>query len=848
MSKARTSSRAPDVVLLGPTIDAVEFGSKASTLGLLVGAGLDVPPGFAVRKREPSAAAGTTRELEAARRAMLEDALPGELVRRIQEECEALGPGAVAVRSSSTREDLASLSGAGLQDSFLNVEGLPAVLDAVRSCWASLLTERAVHYLSQMGVSWQDAGIGVVVQRMVRAEVSGIAFTRDPLSGARQTVINASWGLGSSVASGAISPDSFAVDPSGSILRRSIGEKRSMVVAVPGGLAEVATDDRGLDPCLDDEQVRAIAALAARIEGLLGAPQDVEWAIADGRIWVLQARPITALPGNGRRGGPRTVWSNVNVGEALPGVASPLTWSILSAFSDLGFRRAFGALGCQVPHGATLVGNFRGRIYLNLTEFMAIASQVPGLDPRTLLALGGGGGLAQLEADVPRLGSGGFLLRLPVTAGRLVASNLGLSARVSRFARDFAGARRRFAARDLGALSGPELAKVLDELGALLDRTGSLMLTCASNFLSSFLVLRHLLERLLPLEARRLELDLLSGSLEVESAAPGRELARIADLARRDPAARDLILGAGADRLGLADLPASSPVRAQLERFLDTFGYRAVREAELMTPRWREDPRVIFAALAAHLRARGEGRAAVDQRARALALIEAGLGRVSGAMVRAAAGRAARFAAERERMRARVTEVLGMVRAVALEVGSRLGGPDDGFMLSLDEMRGFCAGEALDLEPRIAARRAQWERDRSLPDPPGTFVGAPPPAEIVANLGDALEGLPASPGTATGPARVLVDPADAASLREGEVLVVRSADVGWAPLSLVASAVVCELGGTLSHAAIVAREYGVPAVVNVAGAARRIRTGDRVTVSGDAGKVWIHQAVGPSAG
>jgi len=197
----------------------------------------------------------------------------------------------------------------------------------------------------------------------------------------------------------------------------------------------------------------------------------------------------------------------------------------------------------------------------------------------------------------------------------------------------------------------------------------------------------------------------------------------------------------------------------------------------------------------------------------------------------------------REHLRASVTEVLGMYRALALEVGGRLGDREAAFMLTIDEVRELCAGrlDAASVQPRIRARRAQYDRDRSLPDPPRTFVGEPPVVEV-AELGDGeLQGLAASPGEARGRARVLSDPSEAGSLRDGEVLVIACADVGWAPLFLVAAGVVAELGGTLSHAAIVAREYGVPAVVNVANATRLIRTGDSVVVSGDRGRVTVER-------
>lgn len=839
------------------SLSRLRFGGKAATLQALVAAGFDVPAGFAIaREAVPralyEAVTDEPADLERAQATVLAAPLPEALLDAVARAYAELGGGAVAVRSSTTSEDLATLSGAGIQDSFLNVTGLAAVAGAIRASWASFFAERAVGYLRQMGVSLSSVGLGVVVQRMVHADVAGVLFTRDPVSGGRQTIVNAAWGLGPSVASGLVSPDTFVVDPAARrVVRATVGDKRSRLVAAGEGVEVRAVSlEQSRRACLDEAAVLSLASLGERVAAVLGGPQDVEWAVEGERTWLLQARPITALPAAHAAPDvprPRAVWSNVNVGEALPGVASPLTWSILAAFSDLGFRRAFASLGCKVPRGVTLVGNFRGRIYLNLSAFMTIASQVPGLEPRTLVDLGGGGGANELEATITRARPWGFLARLPLTVPRFVAANAAVGARVTRFDAWFVARRKAFAARDLAGASWNELVGVVDELDGMLRRTGALMLTCASNFLSGFLALGTLLGRLCPDQASRLQLELLAGSEDVESAAPGRELARIAALARQDPVALRLLSGSEAGAVHLEDLPPASPVRRALEEFLATYGYRAVREAELMTPRWREDPTLLFATLRLHLAAPRDRAAASDParaHLRAIETVQARAGRLGAAAVQVAARRAARFAALRERLRARVTEVLGMYRALALEVGRRLGDPEAAFMLTIGEIRDLCAGrlEARSLEPRVRARRAQWERDRRLPDPPRTFVGEPPIVSPDRGPGapdGELEGLPASPGVITGPARVLTDPAEAATLREGEILVVPCADVGWAPLFLVAGGVVAELGGTLSHASIVAREYGVPAVVNVANATRLIHTGDRVTVSGDRGRVSV---------
>jgi pyruvate,water dikinase len=547
----------------------------------------------------------------------------------------------------------------------------------------------------------------------------------------------------------------------------------------------------------------------------------------------------------------RIVWSNVNVGEALPGVATPLTWSVLSNFSDLGFRRAFGAVGCKVPRDAELVGNFRGRIYLNLTEFVSIASQVPGLKPRTLMALGGGGEVERLEAQLASQSSAGFFLRLPVTVTRFVRENYRLTARVEEFERFIEEERERYRAMDLRILAPSALSKTLRDLEQLLDYAGAVMLNCYGNLLMSVVALRVVLDVVARRQSERIERALLTGLADVESAAPGLALWHIAEMARADEPARALILAREPASLRVETLP-DGPTRRALENYLAAYGFRGAREAEIATPRWREDPSLLFATLRAQL-ARGDTRERpvdVERRQRAIRdAAQAELDRLLPAPARAAVRHllslVQRFARLRERLRAHVTEVLGMFREVALDASRRVraqepqADDDAAFFLTLEELHAVLAGDVRSVAPLVRQRRQQYERDRALPDPPDTFVGYPPAVQAPLPDTNALHGLAASSGRVEGRARVLSSPNDAKDLEAGEILVAPYADVGWSPLFTVAAAVVTDLGGPLSHASVVAREYGVPSVVNVKIGTRVIKNGDLLRVDGDAGTVEI---------
>jgi pyruvate,water dikinase len=855
--------------------DATSFGHKGATLGELLRAGFPVPAGFAIsgeafrRHAERALGAGWWNRRvvpHEAHRRLVEVELDGDLVALVASAYERLGAGdpLVAVRSSSTAEDSAARSFAGIQESLVGVAGVRSVLDAMRCVWASLWSESAQAYLEpQLAGLEEPVMVGVVVQLLVNPDVAGVLFTRNPITGAAtEVVINSSFGLGEPVLSGLLSPDLFVVNKkSFCLIDKAISKKSFKIVIQNGHRTRIKLDaERATEASLDEASLKRLTELGLRVEATLAGARDIEWALADGEVWLLQARPITGpvMPGP-ERGAPGDlpghqgdVWTNANVGEALPGVATPLTWSIAARYSEHGFRRAFAALGCDVPEGVVLVARFRGRIYLNLTRFSEIAAQLPFLSPMTIAELGGARWPAGFEpaARTYTLGAGArFVQRLPRVIARLVGQNIAVERQVAAIEARVAASAQRMARKPLALDDRAHLDAELVAVGELLEATGDAMLTCSANSLGSFLAVRFLVHRWLGDHAPGLEHELLSGAADLESAKPGIALRHMAEAARSDAEATRILLETDLHALRVESFPRGSQVRRDLESFQAAHGYRAVREAELMTPRWSEEPTVIFAALREYLRSGGPlpGRgleARMSARRAALERVESRLGPVRGSVIRHLVEAARRYSRLRERLRARVTQVLGLYRTIALEVSRRIGPPESGFFLTIDEVhRALEAGDGAwrELGPTIVARRLEYERFKRLPDPPATFVGSPPETveQACARASWELVGLPASPGRASGAARVLLDHRQAGELRAGEVLVVSCADVGWSPLFLLAGALVTELGGVLSHAAVVAREYGVPAVVGVVGATQRIETGQQLVVDGDSGRVVV---------
>ena len=856
------------------------YGGKARGLAALARAGFPVPAAYAMPGWVGDSFYSSTLDVADRPRALLrtpyvpderlegiaarvrEATLPADVVRAVQDSLLAMreeGATSFAVRSSATHEDQEGASAAGMHTTALNLTREDEVLEAIKLCWSSLFRPRVLSYLRTLDEDL-SVSVGVVIQAMVPAEVSGVLFTANPLTGdVGEVVINAAYGLGTQVVDGRVTPDTYRVDKTTGQLRdRIIGDKAQQTLLERGGgvrEVDVPTAERER-AALSEQQLLHLTELSKRIERHFGDARDVEWAIVDQQVYVLQARPIVVPRVRNRRSTRRDrpidrrklVWSNANVGEALPGVATPFTWSVLSQFSDLGFRRAFGAMGCTVPRDAELVGDFRGRIYINLTEFSAIMSQIPWIHPSMLLRLGGGQYARELDAVVADRGSRGFILRLPQTVSRYVRENFRLGARIEDFEAYFAEERVRIGSIDPRILEPSGLDRMLGDVEHLLDETGSIMLTAYANLLSAVLGLIAILRIFARDRVSGLYRDLLSGLQDVSSARPGFALWQIAQLARDEPEVAELLRTRPLGELRVETLPPGR-TRDALGGFLLEFGYRGVREAEIGEPRWSEDPTLMFAALRSHLDSDVDlgVRERMLQHAREEA--ERQLSKSVPLPLRPAVHKlldvVRRYMRMREHLRGHVVEVLGMFRRVALETSRRIEArePEAGhnavFFLTLAEVRRVLHDENDRVALRVQRRRLEYERNRALPEPPTTFVGFPPEDSKVQAAAKHLQGLAASRGIAEGRVRILRDPVQAAAFVPGEVLVVAAADTGWAPLFLAASGVITELGGPLSHAAIILREYGVPAVVNVASATRSLRDGDIVRVDGDKGTVDV---------
>ena len=811
-----------------------QAGGKGSTLIQLYRAGFPVPPGFVVTSdayRAFVAANGldallveTLVDGDSARiRAAFEEAeIPPSVTAAVRDAYVVLGEGEVAVRSSALAEDSATASFAGQHETFLEISGVDALLAAVRRCWASLWSERALIYRDHLGLDGTPA-MAVVVQRMVSAAWAGVAFTRDPVNGSRDAVVvEAVAGTGETLVSGRATPDRYVVGRGEELPQAS------------GGV-------------LDDGRLAAVVRLARDVESWAGQAQDVEWALDGvGEVYLLQARAITAAPRNVCRNQvfqkkpgfySATHWTRDNVGEVIPDPVTPLSWSVLGPLGNRSFAGVLRRLGLAGYPDAGLFGRFYGHVYFNQTLFQAIMSRFypsrAGWRAAPRLAL------TALRALL-------LLRRQPEESEGVIEMILER--------------RRSEEGLNLAALSpGDVLARLADwrRLGVAVMEVHLAVSVIAE-------LLYQALDKLSACwsDGEVAAAALTTGLTGVRSAETGQALIALARQVCQDKRLRDLVLVTTPETLParLAETKAGRALWSRIEAFLSEHGHSAAQEFELAAPRWRDEPAVVLGALQAHVRAAvpplssppsGGIEGGIAARLEAVAQVEGRVWLPKRWLFHYLLRWTQSFIVARENLKYHFVVAHSRLRQLYLALADQfvaagqLNDPDDVFFLTAAEVAALAdesLESALDL---VVERRRAWAADRRTA-PPLAFEqradGCLHPASLPAapdDGGQLLHGFAASPGSYTGRARVLRSPTDGAAIEPGEVLVAQATNPGWAPLLLAAGALVTEIGGTLSHGAIIAREYGLPAVLNVAGATRHICTGQIVHVDGSRGTVRL---------
>ncbi len=882
--------------------DVALVGGKAANLGVLIQAVLPVPPGFVLLTsayrcyvEENGLAEGIDRlagqvakespeQLEEAARAIRElfeqGIMPDELKQALMEAYHKLGDSEVAVRSSATAEDLIGASFAGQQETYLNVRGEERLLAAVKCCWASLWTARAMAYREQKSIGAKGLSLAVIVQQMVPAEVAGILFTVNPVTGAEdEMLMNAAWGLGEAIVGGRVNPDRVRVEKStGRENEVIIGDKKVMTVATPEGTNEVAVEqERQRQEALLSEQVAELARLGREIEELAGEPQDIEWAIAGGQAFILQARPVTAIASRERFSHAREIaadeipvppgddawdsgdtlpaqpfdlWTRTNVGENLPFPITPLTSTGFPALFQLDKQQQEGVQGQAARR-------FYGRLYINEGLILHNMVETFGIPPSFIGMIWGSHRKGKMQVPgkwrplrllfgLPKLLSQGF-----------GGSQKGPKLTPHEFFAQIDSQVNEFLQKDLSRLD--DRALWAEGLPAWSKRGGTVFATNVRISTPAGLTL-SLLERMVGWWTKRKDLvpDLVTALPGIYSAEVGPMLWRMAQTLQELDLAPVVLDNSPAEALTiLRAMPEAKPFHEQLAAFLERHGHRCPNEVEFLKPRWMEAPEQVIELVANYLRA-GENinplAMETQQRKRreeAVLQIEAQLDPLRRRMFRFLLKRTQQALPVRDNSRYYTTKFLLPTRLVFVELGRRwaergwLTAPADIFFLTLKEVEAIVeAGRptaiSKDIRALTAARRIAYDYWFTIV--PADVIGSDgkPVIEEEENT-QVMEGIPVSGGKVRGRARIVLDPREAATLQVGEILVTQATDPGWTPVFPLVSGLVLEIGGQISHGAIVAREYGLPAVVNVIGATRSIKDGQVITVDGTNGRVLLEE-------
>ena len=837
-----------------------QLGGKAGALASLRRFGLPIPAWFVVA---PGAA------MQSGWEAAVEGAL-----RRLAPNGEP-----VAVRSSAAGEDGVEHSYAGQLESYLFVRA-ENVVARVRDVWESAESARVAAYRAERRITSASVP-AVLVQRMVDAEKSGVAFSADPVSGRRgRCVVAAAFGLGTALVSGADDADTVVVERAGEIVDRKTATKRVAHRRGPEGdvvEVELAPTD-STTPVLSDSEARAVAALARRAALHAGGPQDIEWAFERGELYLLQSRPITSLAALGDPDGPPALWDNSNIAESYGGVTTPLTYSFARYVYEEVYRQFLAIVGVPAAtiedNGDALrrmIGLVRGRVYYNLYSWYRALALLPGfrLNRRFMeQMMGVREGLPEALAAELSASSRGARWRDALGVLRMGRRLVSANFRIERSVRAFHARLDRALAGSGVPLSDMRPDEIVAHYRTL---EGELLRNWDAPLLNDFFAmihfgaLRKLATKWCGDDAGTLQNDLVAGDGAIVSAEPARRIREMATIAAQDSAVVEALTSGNPD-IALAAVRRTPALATRYDEYLSRFGDRCLDELKLETETLDDDPALLLDAIGRAAASpatstaseRADFRGDAERRA---------FGALRGHplrrwVFRRVLGQARGRVRDRENLRFERTRVFGRVRRIFLELGKRfaaLGLLDEGrdvFWLEVDEALGVVDGTAtsINLRALVEARRSEFAEYEATAAPPDRFEtrgmvhqgrqweAVPAPVAAPVAGGEQRTGTGCYPGLVRGPVRVVRDPRDA-GLRPGEILVAERTDPGWVMLFPAASGLLVERGSLLSHSAIVARELGIPAVVSVAGLTQWLETGDMVEMDGRAGTIRrLHRA------
>lgn len=807
--------------------------------------------------------------------------LPSELESFFTHHYKLFNRPLIAVRSSAIDEDSALHSFAGQLSSYLYITTLEDYLTAIKECWASAYSERGLVYRQQNKLNTEDIQVAVVVQEMIDPDKSGVAFSCDPITGDPEKIIlNSVYGVGEGLVSGLLDADTYKLEKeSAKVLEQDLVEKKRKLTRDPkGGCLEVDVEESLQNvSSLSDQEISELAEVVNKIEALYHFPQDIEWAIYQGKVYLLQARPVTTEVR--ARLGTLFIWDNSNIVESYGGLTMPLTFGFARYVYHQVYLQFCEILMVPWKHIRqmdfflqNMLGLFYGRVYYNLLNWYKLTSILPGYKyNRSFMETMMGTNEALQDEIAERVKPPSFQndlgsrFRRVLTGFKFFYFHLNIQHIVDRFLEEFHPIYNKFRRLDYSKMEASEIYGHYQKL----ER--EMLWKWHAPIINDFLCMVHygifkkLTEKWLAHLGDAFHNDLMAGNGNLESAEPTKRLIVLASEIEKNPELKTLIMTTdNQDCLESLKQSAHQDFFHKIEDYIDRFGFRCMSEMKLEQKDLHQDPSLLFIFLKNLL---NSGQTDLEKyevrekeiRQNAEKLLDQNLKGIKRTLYSWSLHHARKAVMNRENTRFCRTRIYGVVRAMFYGIGKDytakniIDCPEDLFYLSLEELKGSMEGynTIQDLRKVIEVRRAEYARYGEGDEPaPRFYTRGPnywnnvhfPQEEVVIDESELkenqLKGLGCCPGMVEGTVKVIMGPDDDLTLN-GEILVTHRTDPGWIPFYPSASGLLVERGGLLSHSAIVAREMGLPTIVSIKGLTKKLKTGMKVRFDGESGLIEI---------
>jgi phosphohistidine swiveling domain-containing protein len=758
----------------------------------------------------------------------------------------------LAVRSSATLEDGKEFSFAGIHSSYLYINGFDNIIENIKKCYASLWTLQAFSYRKNMKISHLDLKCAVVLCKMINnIKYSGVVFTSDPVTGRRDLIkISSTNGIAEKLVSGNINPDEITIKTN----------------YINNEISRVSEKNK----TLNDKEINLLCNISLKIIWDLGEgqqEQDIEWAYDGEKFWIVQSRPITNLnyPTLENLKNNPIIWSNANFKDAIPGIQSNLSHSSLVKLIRYIMYAPLEKSGIELPQGMEILRRFQGRMYFDLSFMQYCYNTFFNLTPTETNKLVGG---HQPEIQVPKLS---FLekIRANLNSQKLLKTGTKNEKTIYSEMSNIKEKIMFYKSLDLTNKTEKDLFKYLFEIDNLLNNFAPKFQIANSSSGTSLTMLQMLMLKFAPDDAMEITTGLVAGSGNVTSAEQGYRIYELAKYVQKDTETLKYFNDKNFNVDNWVNINKNSIFMVELNKFLDEFGHRAVYEGDIANPRWQEDPRFIINQVKLILDS-GEIKDPREIAKNTRKRVEDKLSKYSkllGIISKKLAESARKGASLREQSKSILILTQQVNRILSLKIGELMFNKgiieqkEDIFNLSKIDVNMYASGEwngkgaknlIFDIKDRNKKYLTHTPEDVIITDNKYNKISIEKLKEFKIDnefskinksnkLGNIITGVGVSSGIVTGKARIINHPSESQKLQNGEILVAPSTDPGWTPLFLKASGIVMEIGGYLSHGAIVSREYGIPAVVNIPNILSILKDGQVITINGNKGEIIINK-------